>query len=57
MKLDAMAILVVNTAPALPMVANTHVPAPMDMMEMRANTNACNAAANVRFSQATNLEC
>ena len=57
MQLDAMAILVVNTAPALPMVANTHVPAPMDMMGMRANTNACNAAANVRFSQATNLEC
>ena len=38
MQLDAMAILVVNTAPAMPMVANTHVPAPMDMMGMRANT-------------------
>ena len=51
MQLDAMAILVVNTAPALPMVANTHVPAPMDMMGMRANTNACNAAANAIASR------
>eukprot|EP01048_Picozoa_sp_COSAG05_P020147 COSAG05_NODE_3347_length_2136_cov_15.125675_2_plen_58_part_00 len=57
MQLDAMAILVVNTAPALPTAATTHVPAPMDMMAMRANTNACSAAPNVRFSQATNLEC
>ena len=59
MQLDAMAILVVNTAPVLPMVANARVPAPKIIMEMRARTIS-NAAATkpVRFSQATtsNLE-